>query len=200
MRAVCRLRQVLLLCALVLMGACTEPPSKEMNQAQGAIDAARAAGADKYAVEEYGAAVAALDKSRAAVDQRDYRQALSHALDARERAQAAARTASDEKVRLHAVSDRALHLAELALDRSKTALDRADVAKVPPREIAAQRATVTDADRSVREARAAIERGDFDAGARPLDGLAARLDTTTSEIDAAIQAHANRRPGKRARR
>ena len=35
-----------------------------MNQAQGAIETARAAGADRYAPEEYRAAVGALEKSR----------------------------------------------------------------------------------------------------------------------------------------
>lgn len=200
MGVVRRLRQVLLLGVLALTWACTEPPNKEINQAQGAIDAARAAGADKYAVEEYTAAVAALDRSRAAVEQRDYRQALSYALDARERAQGAARAAGDEKVRLHGISDRALHLAELALDRSKAALDRADAGKLPARAVGTQRTAVAEADRVVREARAAVQRGEFEAGTRMLDGLAARLDTTTSEIDAALQAQAAKRPGKRPRR
>ena len=57
-----------------------------MQQAQGAIDAARAAGADQYAREEFTAAEDALKRSHEAVAQRDYRQALNTALDARERA------------------------------------------------------------------------------------------------------------------
>ena len=34
---------------LLFVAGCADPPSKEMDQAQGAIDAARAAGADQYA-------------------------------------------------------------------------------------------------------------------------------------------------------
>lgn len=200
MRTGRRLRQLILPGVLVCMWGCAEPPNKEMNQAQGAIDAARAAGAERYAGDDYGAAVAALEKSRAAVEQRDYRQALSHALDARERAQAAARTAGDEKVRLHAASDRALHLAELALGGSKTALQRADAARVPARDLAPLRATVAEAESIVQDARAAIERDELEAGARLLSGLPARLDQTTSEIDAATQAHAAKRPARRSRR
>jgi hypothetical protein len=66
--------------ALVLLTACGTPPHKEMDQAQGAIDAARAAGADRYAADEYNAAVQSLQLANDAVDQRDYRLALNHAL------------------------------------------------------------------------------------------------------------------------
>ena len=42
-------------------------PNKEMDQAQGAIDAARAAGAERYAANEFDAATAALKKANDAV-------------------------------------------------------------------------------------------------------------------------------------
>src|ERR1041384_1104727 len=79
--------------AAVLMAGCGDPPNKEMDQAQGAIDAARAAGADRYAATEYTAATDALKRAQDAVAQRDYRQALNEALDSREHAQNAAREA-----------------------------------------------------------------------------------------------------------
>src|SRR5690606_17977147 len=54
---------VLACCGAILAGACAEPPDKEMQQAQGAIEAARAAGADRYAHDEFVAAQEALKKS-----------------------------------------------------------------------------------------------------------------------------------------
>jgi hypothetical protein len=63
-----------------------------MDQAQGSIDAARAAGADRFATEQYGAAVKALQNAQDAVALRDYRLALNYALDARDRAQRAPRS------------------------------------------------------------------------------------------------------------
>ena len=48
------------LLASLVVAACGTPPHKEMDQAQGAIDAARAAGADRYASGEYEAATTAL--------------------------------------------------------------------------------------------------------------------------------------------
>ena len=81
----------------MLATACSEPPQKEIDQAQAAVDLARTGGAEIYAAEEYTAAAAGVQKAHAAVDQRDYRQALSHAIDARQRAQSALRQASEGK-------------------------------------------------------------------------------------------------------
>ncbi|MGH9147869.1 MAG: DUF4398 domain-containing protein, partial [Vicinamibacterales bacterium] len=73
----------IVIAAALLFSACAEPPNKEMDQAQGAIDAARAAGADDYANEQLTSAVSALKQSRDAVTQRDYRSALNYALESR---------------------------------------------------------------------------------------------------------------------
>ena len=67
------------MCAVVLCAACSEPPRKEIDRAQQAIEDARRAGAEQYAPETFAAATAALQQSHEAVDQRDYRLALSRA-------------------------------------------------------------------------------------------------------------------------
>ena len=105
-----RVRAARVVCALGLVAtiACATPPQKEMDQAEGAITAARAAGAAQYAAEEFTAAEAALRRSHEAVGQRDYRQALNHALDARERAQTAAREAADKKAIARGLAERAI--------------------------------------------------------------------------------------------
>ena len=60
-----RLRGVV--AALVSRRRVRRPPNKEMDQAQGAIDAARAAGAERYAATEYTAATEALKNANDAV-------------------------------------------------------------------------------------------------------------------------------------
>src|SRR5262245_63937587 len=85
------------LAAMLIASACGEPPDKEIQQAQGAIEAAKEVGADEYAHDEFSAAQAALKNANDAVEQRDYRLALNHALDARDRAKTAARQAVDRK-------------------------------------------------------------------------------------------------------
>jgi hypothetical protein len=185
---------------MTLTLACAEPPTREMNQAQGAIDTARAAGAAEYARDEFAAAETALARSRQAADERDFRQALNHALDARDRAQTAARQAADEKARLRTEADRALRHAEVALEHSRTRLEDASDARVPAKVLASTRAAVTAAQGAFADAQAAFDKGDYIAVLAAVDQLQARVQATTSEIDAAIAARTAARPARRARR
>jgi Domain of unknown function (DUF4398) len=98
-----------------------------MDQAQGAIDAARAAGADRYATTEYAAATDALKNANEAVAVRDYRLALNYALESREQAQNAARGAADAKARRLLQQSRAdLAAAEAALQKAGEAVAAED--------------------------------------------------------------------------
>jgi hypothetical protein len=84
-------------CVFALSVACSAPPDQERHQAEGAIAAARAAGAATYAPQTLAIAESALDGYSAAVQQRDYREALRLALEARDTAFLATRAAGDEK-------------------------------------------------------------------------------------------------------
>jgi hypothetical protein len=90
----------------VFIAACSEPPDKERQQALGALEAARAAGAETYAPVEFQAVQAALQQYEEAVALRDYRLALNHALEARDLAYEAARQAADRKAELRSQSER----------------------------------------------------------------------------------------------
>jgi hypothetical protein len=149
-------RLAAVLAALLLCSACAEPPQKEIDRAQGAIDAARAAGAERYAVEEFAAATTALQQAHDAVTQRDYRTALSRALTASERAQEAARQAADEKARTRAQAEVAFTAASNALQQLRTALKGAEAARVPAQQLAPARQTAKRIDASLQEARTHI--------------------------------------------
>ena len=105
LRACCLLSASLL---FITVGCGGDPPEKEMQQAQGALDAARAAGADQYAAEEFTAARWRSPTHAKPSTQRDYRLALNHALDSRERAQNAAKQAADGKAAARVDADRAV--------------------------------------------------------------------------------------------
>ena len=149
-----------------LMTACgDDPPNKEIQQAGQAIEAARAAGAPKYARDEFTAAEAALTRSQAAVVARDYRQALNDALDARDRAQTASKDAADRKTAVKLEVDRTLHDAALAIIDARAKLRSAEAAHRPRSQVQAARREITDAEMHVQEARTLFEKGEYlDAG------------------------------------
>ena len=105
-----------------------DPPDKEIQAAETAINAARTAGADRYAAEEFTAAQEALTHAREAVDQRDYRLALNHALDSRERAETATAQAAVGVATARATADRAIADAETRLQEASAARQKDDYA------------------------------------------------------------------------
>jgi hypothetical protein len=184
------------LVALVLTSACGAPPEKEMHQAQGAIDAARAAGAEDYATDEFTAAVDALKKSEDAVAQRDFRLALNHALDSLERAQNAAKQAANQKA---AVRSAAEHLLAEVTSATATASDHlaaARGARAPKPELDALQAAITAARTALDQAGKALASTDYLDARRQLAGVTERLHAALHAVVATPPA----RPTKPARR
>jgi hypothetical protein len=169
-----------------------------MNQAQGAIDAARAAGAERYAPEEFKAAVAALDRSRDAATQRDYRQSLNYALDARERARDAARAGADRMAESRGNAEKTLHAAAIARQQLGTELENANATRITDRAITDARETFEHAEKALQEARSAVERQDYPtanaSAAETLKQLHAALEAVNTLLDARNPRRAARRP------
>ena len=188
-----RLLVAITVMASLLATACGDPPDKEMQQAQGTIDAARAAGADRYAHDEFAAAEAALKKSQEAVAQRDYRLALNLALDSRERAQNAAKEAADHKAQARSDAEHVLADVMAALNDAHTKLKSAETARVPNRILAESRRAVADADTAVQKARTLLKDGDYLAVIEVAQSLIARLQATTQALGAAAPSGARRR-------
>ncbi len=156
-----------------------------MQQAQGALDAAQAAGADKYAVNEFTAAQQALAHAHDAVGQRDYRLALDRALDSRERAQNAAREAADGKAAARSAAERALRQAQQKVDAVVAKLEAAETGKVPARALAAPRTSLDTVKTSLQEVRAVFEKGDYLDVPPRATAATASLDAASEAIDAA---------------
>jgi hypothetical protein len=161
--------------AAVLVAACGDPPNKEMDQAQGAIDAARAAGADRYASTEYTAATEALKRAQDAVAQRDYRQALNEALDSREHAQNAAREAADTRAQLRGEVERDMAQIAALIAEANSRLAAATRTRVPRRVLDAQRKELAAVDQSVQKAGAAMRADDYLAARTALQGVKERI-------------------------
>jgi hypothetical protein len=132
-----------------------------MQQAEGAIEAARAAGASTYARDEFAAAQDLLKRAGEAVTQRDYRLALNYALDSREQAQNAARLAADGKAMARVEADRALSALVAAVAAVQSQLKTAEARRIPARTLAGPRKTAADGEQRLQEARTAMERADY---------------------------------------
>jgi hypothetical protein len=163
---------------LVTAVACSTPPEKERHQAEGAIAAAREVGAAVYAPAELAAAEGALQKYDDAVAQRDYRQALSLAVEARDTAYQAAKKSGDEKAaarsRAEALVTEVTRLMQLARTRL-TAVPRGPT-------VAKLRAAMGHADPALQDARSRLERQDY-RGA--LAVLAPRADELRAQLESA---------------
>jgi hypothetical protein len=180
--------RILTLAFALAAGACAEPPNKEMHQAQGAIEAARAAGAERYAAAELAAAVKALAQADTAATQRDYRLALNHALDSRERAQSAAREAATGRASARSRAERLLAEVTTALATATGRLEAAQTAKLADDVLAAPRDQIAAVQEAVQEAGTALGREDYLGAAQALEGRADAVRAAIASIDAAIAA------------
>jgi hypothetical protein len=181
-----------LICAIAFSVACSEPPQKEIDRAQGAIDAARAAGADQYATEAYNAATSALQQAHEAVQQRDYRLALSRALDANERALEAAKEGANGKVRARTEAEGLLTMTATSIQQLQTKLKAAEAARVPAPQLEGGRRLRNDAERALQEARAMVKEGNYLAAMKRTQDLQLRITAEIKAIDDAIESRASR--------
>jgi Domain of unknown function (DUF4398) len=178
-------RRVLLfsiLLAAFLIIACGEPPNKELHQAQGAIDAARAAGAAVYAPEELKGAVDALARAQEAVGQRDYRLALNHALDSRERAQAAAKRAADERATARSDAERLLADTAAAIAVATVRLKAAEDAHTPAEGTATLRAAIETGRRATDDAGNALAKEDYLGARQRLQGVSRAVAAAVESV------------------
>jgi hypothetical protein len=165
-----------LLLGATLFAACAEPPTREISQAQGALDAARAAGAEAYARTQYQAADTALKQAHAAVAERDYRQALSFALEAREQARTAAREASAARARAATEVAQAIQAAARDVETARSRL----AGPTGTRELRARLGPGLDELTSqLQEARSSVAAGDYARAAERTRAVQDRLSQLT---------------------
>lgn len=171
--------------ALAAIG-CSEPPAREMHHAQGAIEAARAAGAEIYAPEEFREAEQALKESESSVTQRDYRLALRYALDARERAYEAARATANRKAEARGEAERALVAAENSVTLARERLATAQAARARAADLAPLRRALDQADDTLQKARAAMDEENYPEVTTIVEGTGERLDAAIQEMEKRI--------------
>ena len=177
------MRRLLLTVLLLAAAGCSAPPQKEIDQAQTAVDLARTAGADMFAAADYTAAAAGLQKARAAVDQRDYRLALSYAIDARQRAQDAIRQATEGKASAQRATNALITDVTARVNQLQARLGTAEAAHVPAKELRAPRAVVAEVQKDLQEARTEIGVGNYDKAGEILTAVRKKLDAAIYDVE-----------------
>ena len=156
-----------------------------MTPAQGALDAARAAGAGRFAADELTAAADALKRSEDAVAAGDYRQALSHAIDGRERAQNAARMAVEGRANARGQAERSIAEVATLLERADAELAAADAMRLPRRALREPLAVAASARKALQEARSALEKEEYERVSKALGRSSANLQAALAQLDRA---------------
>jgi hypothetical protein len=146
-----------LVIVLAAGSACSDPPTNERQQADAAIAAARAADAATYAPTELNAATAALSQYEAAVAQRDYRQALNLALEARDDAYEALKHATDEKANQRAEWQRLETSTEALIKTANARLGGTSLPRPSPAAADHIRAAAKNATSALQEARTRVD-------------------------------------------
>jgi hypothetical protein len=162
-----------------VVAACSEPPTKERGQAQAALDVARTEGAATYAPEKLRAAEMALAGYDTAVSQRDYRLALSLAIDAREGAYAARRRAVDEKTRARTEAE---HLVD-AVEKGTAAIEQRLNGKSEPRP---GRQLATRLAATLKTATPALQKARSRLAAEDYRGVVTLLTPVRKALDEAV--------------
>lgn len=151
---------------------CSSPPSKEHEQAEAALNAARAADAATYAPDELQAAEAALGKYDQAVAQKDYRQALSDAIDARDRGFDAARQAATQKAAARAELQSAITDVDTLIKTATARLSSSAGPRLAGPAADHLRAAVRTATTALQEARTNLDQQHYHDGAATLAPIA----------------------------
>jgi hypothetical protein len=164
-----------------------------MDRAQGAIDAARAAGAEQYAPTEYTAATAALKSANDAVAAGDYRLALNNALQSHDYAQNAARATADTKARMRAEVERAVTDVTALVADGETRIAAARRAGASRRVLMPAIDALAAARTSLQKAGEAVAAGDYLAAHAALEGVKESAAKALAGVAAASKSPSVRR-------
>jgi prophage DNA circulation protein len=173
--------------------ACAAPPNKEIGDAQNALKAAQAGGAEQYAPESYAEAENAYRRANQAVLAGDYRLALNYALESREHAQNAARQSADANVRARDEVQRLMADVAGLLAQTVALTEEAQRTNVSPRVVREARQSLAQLSGDVQKAGAAMAEKNY-VGARPLLlGVKERLEKTNASVQRVMPAQSSKR-------
>lgn len=150
-----------ILVVALLTLSCSAPPEKEHQLALQALLAARTADTATYAPQELAGAEAALVSYDRAVADRDYRQALSRALEAREKATLAPQVAGERKAQARVQADSLLAECNAVLSSLRTRMTASGANRPTAAQLARLRQATRTMPSQIRAAEALINQQNY---------------------------------------
>ena len=196
------LRRALPLLLAALAGGCDQPPTREMTAAQNALAEARQQEAALYAPDLLKEAETAFEAARQKVEQKDYRGALSSAVDAAEKARSAGTAVPSAKMLLKGGAEVAQAEAQAALDEVAAVREEAAKAKVPDAAFEAVAPRVAEVEAALKAVTDHLAQGDLIAAQKAgaeLKPIASSVKTDfRAAVDKWLQEHPKgRKPAKK---
>lgn len=145
----------------LLLSACDQPPTRELGAAESALADARKEGADVFAAERFKEAEATLASARQKVDQKDYRGALSSAVDAAEKAKAAAAAVPSARILLKGAAETAQAEAQAILDEIAAVREEAAKTRVPDAAFETLQPRAADVEAALKAVEDSLDQGDL---------------------------------------
>lgn len=128
--------------------------------------------------------------------QRDYRLALTRALDAGDRAQDAAKGAADGKARARSEAENAINAATAALGRLQGRI-KTEGPRLPRATLDAATRTHRAAELALQKARTALNTGNYLQASETVTGLEPRITAQIQAVDDAAEARPAKPPRRR---
>ncbi len=190
-------RSLVLFALAALLLGCDQPPNRELGAAESALAEAKAEGAQVYAAERFKEAEAALLAARQKVEHKDYRGALSSAVDAAEKAREAAAAVPSAKVLLKSAAETAQAEAQAALDGVLAVKEEAAQSRAPETVFEALQGRVAEVEAAIQGVSDRLGEGDLlgaQKAAADLKAIASGLDVQfRAALDKWLEEHPRRR-------
>lgn len=182
-----------LLAVGLTLGCGGDPPKADLDAASQALQAARDAGAEKYADSELASAQRAFDDAKTAYDAeaekwfKNWDEVVKPGLaDATNKATAAASSATEAKNAARSAAEAAIASAAAAVEETRASLEAAPAGKGTEVDIEQLRTDLGGADSDLAAARAAIEGEEFEEATAMANNAMSTAETVAGGVDQAV--------------
>lgn len=187
------------------IAGCAKPPTQEIEVANAAVESARKAEAEKYAVQEFSALRDSLNATLAEVDRQKGRFSLlrnyDHAKALASRVTAMADevqgVAMENKAEIRSETQDLIAKAQAAVEEARSFVGRAPVGKGSQADIEQFKADLSALEVSLSEARSALFREEFMAAKAKAQAIQSGAEGLKGQIQVAIDKYTQWRRGRR---